>query len=189
MAAPIPVLHTRRLTMRPFQEGDREPFAAINTDPEVMEHFLAPLSREESDQFLDRIQSGFADHGFGLWALVSATEGQLLGFTGLSVPGFTAPFMPAVEIGWRLRRSAWGQGLATEAARAALDFGFRSGGLEEVVSFTSSGNVRSLAVMRRLGMTHDPRDDFLHPRVPPGHPLAHHVLFRISRARWMESRS
>ncbi len=188
MAAPIPVLHTRRLTMRPFQEGDREPFAAINADPEVMEHFLAPLSREESDQFLDRINSGFAAHGFGLWALVSGADGELLGFTGLSVPRFSAPFMPAVEIGWRLRRSAWGQGLATEAASAALDFGFGPGGLEEVVSFTSAGNERSQAVMRQVGMTHEPREDFQHPLVPPGHRLAPQVLFRISRARWLVRR-
>ncbi len=185
MADPIPVLHTRRLTMRPFEEGDREPFAAINADPEVMEHFLAPLSRDESDRFLDRINAGFAAHGFGLWALVSSQMGQLLGFTGLSVPRFPAHFMPAVEIGWRLRKSAWGQGLATEAARAALDFGFGPGGLEGVVSFTNSDNARSLAVMRKLGMTHDPRDDFQHPLVPPGHRLCPHVLFRISRARWM----
>ena len=184
----IPVLHTRRLTMRPFVEGDREPFAAINTDPEVMEYFLAPLTREESDRFLDRINSGFAAHGFGLWALVGTADGELLGFTGLSVPRLSAHFMPAVEIGWRLRKSAWGQGLATEAARAALHFGFGPGGLEEVVSFTSSGNARSLAVMRKLGMIHDPRDDFLHPRVPSGHPLAPQVLFRVSRERWMERR-
>ena len=188
MAVPIPVLRTRRLTMRPFQEEDREPFAAINADPEVMQHFLASLSREEGGRFLDRINSGFAALGFGLWAPVSAPEGQLLGFTGLSVPGFRARFTPALEIGWRLRRSAWGKGLATKAARAALDFGFGSGGLEEVVSFTSSSNARSQAVMRRLGMPHEPRDDFQHPLVPPGRPLAPHVLFRISRARWLERR-
>ncbi len=185
MAAPLPVLRTQRLTMRPFREGDREEFARINADPEVMEHFLAPLSREESDRLLDRINSGFAAHGFGLWALVGAAEGRLLGFTGLSVPGFSAPFTPAVEIGWRLRRSAWGQGLATEAATAALDFGFGSAGLEEVVSFTSVGNTRSQAVMRRLGMTHDHGGDFQHPLVPPGHHLAPHLLFRISRERWV----
>ena len=188
MAAPLPVLRTQRLTMRPFREGDREEFARINADPEVMEHFRAPLSREESDRLLDLINSGFAAHGFGLWALVGAAEGRLLGFTGLSVPGFSAPFTPAVEIGWRLRRSAWGQGLATEAATAALDFGFGSAGLEEVVSFTSVGNIRSQAVMRRLGMTHDHGGDFQHPLVPPGHHLAPHLLFRISRERWVGRR-
>jgi RimJ/RimL family protein N-acetyltransferase len=184
MAADLPVLRTPRLTMRPFLEQDREPFAQMNADPEVMAHFLAPLSREESDQLLDRITVGFAARGFGLWALVGSPDGGLIGFTGLSVPGFSAHFTPAVEIGWRLRRSAWGQGLATEAARAALDFGFGRAGLEEVVSFTSLGNVRSQAVMRRLGMTHDRRDDFDHPLVPRGHPLARHVLFRVSRERW-----
>ncbi len=184
MASDLPVLRTPRLTMRPFLEQDREPFAQINADPEVMAHFLAPLSRGESDRFMDRITAGFAAHGFGLWAMVGGADGELIGFTGLVVPGFLAPFTPAVEIGWRLRRSAWGQGLATEAAQAALNFGFGRAGLEEVVSFTSLGNVRSQAVMRRLGMTHDPTDDFDHPLVPRGHPLARHVLFRISRERW-----
>jgi RimJ/RimL family protein N-acetyltransferase len=112
-----------------------------------------------------------------------------MGFTGLSVPGFEAPFTPAVEVGWRLARWAWGNGYATEAATAALDFGFSRAALDEVVSFTSFQNIRSQAVMQRLGMTRDPTDDFEPPRIPPGHRLRPHVLYRISRQQWTARRA
>jgi ribosomal-protein-alanine N-acetyltransferase len=111
-------------------------------------------------------------------------DGVLLGFTGLARPSFEAPFTPAVEIGWRLAAHAWGQGYATEAARAALAFGFATVGLEEIVSFTVPANERSRRVMERIGMTHDPRDDFDHPKLPPGHPLRRHVLYRLPRRAW-----
>jgi RimJ/RimL family protein N-acetyltransferase len=179
----VPAIRTERLVLRRWLERDRAPFAAMNADPEVMEHFPTPLSREESDAFVDRIEAGFDEHGFGLWALEVRTSGAFIGFTGLSVPSFEAAFLPAVEIGWRLRRSAWGKGYATEAARAALDLAFDEIRLGEVVSFTSWVNCRSRAVMRRLGMTHDAADDFDHPRVPPG-PLRRHVLYRMTEVRW-----
>jgi ribosomal-protein-alanine N-acetyltransferase len=156
----------------------------MNADPEVMEHFPSVLSREESDALVDQIVAGFERDGFGLWAVELGDGGRFMGFTGLSVPGFAAPFTPAVEVGWRLARWAWGSGFATEAATAALDFGFSRAGLDEVVSFTSHENVRSQAVMRRLGMYRDPADDFEHPRIPAGHRLRLHVLYRISRQRW-----
>ena len=176
-------ISTERLVLRRWLERDRAPFAAMNADPEVMAHFPAPLSREESDAFVDRIEAGFDEHGFGLWALEVRSSGVFMGFTGLAVPSFEAAFTPAVEIGWRLQRSAWGGGYATEAARAALDVAFDQIGLREVVSFTSTVNERSQAVMRRLGMTHDPADHFDHPRVPPG-PLRRHVLYRMTEVRW-----
>jgi ribosomal-protein-alanine N-acetyltransferase len=176
-------ISTERLVLRRWLERDRAPFAAMNADPEVMAHFPAPLSREESDVFIDRIEAGFDQHGFGLWALEVRSNGVFIGFTGLAVPTFEAAFTPAVEIGWRLQRSAWGAGYATEAARGALDVAFDQIGLREVVSFTSTVNERSQAVMRRLGMTHDPADDFDHPRVPPG-PLRRHVLYRMTEVRW-----
>ena len=144
-----------------------------------MEHFPATLSREDSDALAERIEAGFDEHGFGLWAVEA--DGEFIGFTGLSVPRFTAPFTPCVEIGWRLARSAWGRGYATEAARASLEDGFGRAGLTEVISFTAVQNVRSQAVMGRLGMTHDPADDFDHPALPAGHPLRRHVLYRIRR--------
>jgi RimJ/RimL family protein N-acetyltransferase len=178
------MLRTERLLLRRWRPADREPFAAMNADPEVMRHFPAPLTRAESDAGVDRIEAEFEERGFGLWALEVAASGEFIGFTGLSVPRFEAHFTPAVEIGWRLARPAWGHGYASEAARRALASAFDDHGLTEVVSFTSQSNVRSQAVMRRIGLTHDPADDFGHPRLAPGHPLHRHVLWRISAAHW-----
>ena len=179
-----PTIRTERLVLRRWLQRDRGPFAAMNADPEVMAHFPAMLSREESDALVERIEAAFDQHGFGLWALEVRSTGTFIGFTGLSVPGFEAAFTPAVEIGWRLQRSAWGQGYAAEAARATLEVAFDQIGLPEVVSFTSTVNDRSRALMHRLGMTHDPADDFDHPRVPPGSPLRRHVLYRLTTNRW-----
>jgi RimJ/RimL family protein N-acetyltransferase len=172
-------LQTERLLLRRWRPEDRAPFAAMNADPEVMEHFAARLTPAESDAFVDRIEAGFAEHGFGLWALEVRDTGEFIGFAGLSVPSFPAHFTPAVEVGWRLARPAWGHGYASEAARRALTEGFTTYGLAEVVSFPTVANVRSQAVMRRIGMTHDPADDFGHPRIAPDQPTHRHVLWRI----------
>ncbi|HEX3749624.1 MAG TPA: GNAT family N-acetyltransferase [Streptosporangiaceae bacterium] len=172
-------LETERLLLRHWRPEDRAPFAAMNADPEVMEHFPARLTRAESDAFVDRIEAGFAEHGFGLWALEVRDTGEFIGFTGLSVPSFPAHFTPAVEVGWRLARPAWGHGCASEAARRALTEGFTTYGLAEIISFTTVANVRSQAVMGRIGMTHDPADDFGHPRVAPDEPTHRHVLWRV----------
>ena len=150
-----PELRTDRLLLRHWREEDREPFAEMNADPEVMRHFPSRLTRAESDAFFDRVEQGFADRGFGLWAVEA--DGELVGFTGLSVPRFHVAWMdtreqPVVEVGWRLRRSAWGLGYATEAARECVRFAFEDLGRDEVVSFTVVGNLRSRAVMERLGM-------------------------------------
>src|SRR6202035_4615529 len=153
-------------------------------DPRVMEHFPAPLARADSDRLIARIEAGFDRRGYGLWALELLDTGQLLGFTGLEVPSFEATFTPAVEVGWRLARSAWGRGYATEAALATLAFGFEQAGLGEIVSFTSTPHLRSRAVMERIGMTHDPTDDFDHPELEDGDPLRRHVLYRISLDDW-----
>lgn len=177
-------MRTSRLLLSRWRPEDLEAFAAMNADPEVMEFFPAPLERASSDALVDRIKAGFAEHGFGLWALKVASSGGFVGFTGLSVPGFAAAFMPAVEIGWRLARRAWGQGYATEAAAAVLDAAFGPLGLTAVVSFTSVANLRSQAVMRRLGMTHDPAEDFDHPSLAPDHDLARHVLYRMLPPPW-----
>jgi len=175
-----PELVTERLLLRRWRPADREPFAAMNADPRVMEHFPAPLSRAESDELVDSIEAGFERQGFGLWAVELRDGAEFVGFAGLAVPSFEAHFTPAVEVGWRLARPAWGNGYATEAGRAALEFGFGPRELAEVVSFTSVGNRRSRAVMERLGMSHDPGEDFDHPRIEPGDPLRRHVLYRIS---------
>lgn len=178
----VPELETARLRLRRWRDEDRAPFAALNADPAVMEHFPRPLTRRESDQLVERIEAGFAANGFGLWALELRATGRFVGFAGLGVPAFDAHFTPAVEVGWRLARTAWGSGYATEAGRAALAYGFEQAELEEVVAFTSVGNERSRAVMRRLGMSHDPAEDFDHPGLPAGHPLRRHVLYRVEGA-------
>jgi RimJ/RimL family protein N-acetyltransferase len=174
------MLRTDRLILRRWRDSDREPFAALNADPAVMEHFPSALTREQSDAMVDAIEAGFDAYGFGLWALEIAETGEFIGFTGLSVPSFDAPFTPTVEVGWRLARPAWGHGYASEAARHAVAHGLHDAGLPEIVSFTTVGNVRSRAVMERIGMTRDPADDFDHPRLPVDSPLRPHVLYRIS---------
>lgn len=165
--------------MRGWREADRAVWAAMNADPEVMRYFHDTLTREQSDAMLDRMGAALEEQGWGMWALERQDTGELIGFTGLAVPASDLPFLPCVEVGWRLARSAWGLGFATEAARESLRVGFDEVGLREVVSMTSVLNVPSRAVMERLGMTRDPADDFEHPAVPPGHPLRPHVLYRL----------
>lgn len=177
-------LRTDRLILRRWRPTDLEPFAALNADPEVMAHFPTVLDRAASDALAARADAAFDQRGFGLWALEVRADGQFIGFTGLAVPGFRAPFTPAVEVGWRLARTAWGKGYATEAAAAALHDAFGRLGLAEVVSFTAAVNGRSQAVMRRLGMTHDAAFDFDHPGLPAGHRLSRHVLYRLTAERW-----
>ena len=142
------------------------------------------MTRAESDAFAHRIEEHFEADGFGLWALEVRATGAFVGFTGLARQTFEAAFNPSVEVGWRLARDAWGHGYATEAGLASLGFAFETFGLDEVVSITTARNVRSQAVMRRLGMTRDPADDFEQAHFPVGHPLRPAVLHRISRARW-----
>ena len=179
--SPPPELTTERLRLRRWRPEDLEPFAAINADPLVAEHFPSLLSRHESDALAARIEAHFAEHGFAQWAVEIPGEAPFAGFIGLSVPRFEAHFTPCVEIGWRLAASCWGRGYATEGAHAALAFGFEALGLEEIVSFTVPANVRSRRVMEKLGMRRDPADDFEHPLLPPGHRLRQHVLYRLAR--------
>ena len=179
-----PVLTSERLLLRRWSHVDAAPFAAMNADPEVMRYFVAPLDRAASDGLMRRIEEQFDRCGYGLWALEERETSELLGFTGLIEQTFEAHFTPAVEIGWRLRRSAWGHGFATEAARVALAYAFGPADLTEVVSMTTRTNAASQAVMKRLGMTCSPDDDFEHPRLPPGHRLRPHVLHRLTRRQW-----
>jgi RimJ/RimL family protein N-acetyltransferase len=174
-------IRTERLLMRRWRDADRAPFAAMNADPRVMEHFPKVLSREESDATVERICGHLDRHGYAQWAVEILYDATFAGFIGLSVPSFEAHFTPCVEIGWRLAREHWGRGYATEGARVALDYGFAELGLAEIVSFTVPANTRSRRVMEKLGMTHDPRDDFDHPGVADGHALKRHVLYRLRR--------
>jgi len=179
-----PRLRTARLRLRAWRPGDRAPFAALNADPDVMAWLPRTLTREESDALADRIEAAFERQGFGLFAVEAPGVAPFLGFVGLSVPRLEAAFTPCVEVGWRLARQWQGRRYASEAARAALDFGFEEVGLREIVSFTAAGHDASRRVMERIGMRRDPADDFDHPSLPDGSPLRRHVLYRITRADW-----
>lgn len=174
-------IRTDRLLLRRWRPEDRATFAAMNADPRVAEFLLRTLTPEESDALVARIEAHFERRGFGAWALEAPGVAPFLGFVGLVAPSFEARFTPCVEVGWRLAFEHWGRGYATEAARAAVAAGFFGFGLEEIVSFTVPANHRSRRVMERIGMTHDPADDFDHPAVPEGHPLRRHLLYRIRR--------
>jgi RimJ/RimL family protein N-acetyltransferase len=174
-------LTTERLRLRPWRPEDLPHFAALNADPRVMEHFPRVLTEEESNRQAAWVAEHFEKHGFGSWAVEVIGGAEFVGFVGLSIPAFEAHFTPCVEIGWRLAYDHWKHGYATEAARAALACGFQRLGLEEIVAFTVPANHRSIAVMQRLGMTRRPAEDFDHPRLPPGHPLRRHVLYRLRR--------
>lgn len=189
MFATIPTLTTDRLLLRSWRDSDLEPFAALNADPEVMEFMRWPLTRADSDAWVGRINASWTANGYGLWAVEVVGGSEFVGFVGLADALFDAPFTPAIEVGWRLARSAWGNGYATEGARAALSYGFRDAGLPEILTFTASANVRSRAVMERLGMVRDPDGDFDHPAVPEGHRVRPHVLYRLTGDAVREFRS
>jgi RimJ/RimL family protein N-acetyltransferase len=176
------VLNTSRLTMRRWRSSDLEPFAAMNADPEVMRYFPAPLDRAASDAFVARIESRFDERGYGLWALEVSATGVFIGFTGLNPMPDGVPGTGGTEVGWRLARSAWGQGYATEAGRAALELAFNSAGLPEVWSLTAEVNAPSIAVMRRLGLSYV--TTALHPALDPTSELAPHVFYRIRAAEY-----
>jgi RimJ/RimL family protein N-acetyltransferase len=185
VSAAVITLCGPRVVLRPWRDADRAPFAALNADAHVMEHLPAPLTADESDAMLARAQAALQAQGWGNWAL--EIDGQFAGFTGLSRPRFAAHFTPCVEIGWRLARRFWGAGYATEAAQLALRHGFTALALPEIVSFTATTNLRSQRVMQRIGMRRDANGDFGHPRLPPGHPLQRHVLYRLARSDWVHS--
>jgi RimJ/RimL family protein N-acetyltransferase len=176
-------IETERLRLRQWRMSDREPFAALNADARVMEFFAVPLTREGSDAMVDRCRGLIEERGWGLWAAEIKHSGAFAGFVGLHIPVPVLPCSPCVEIGWRLAFEHWGHGYASEAAAAALQVGFETLDLPEIVSFTAIRNKRSIAVMQRLGMLRDP-DTFEHPSVPPGSCLREHCLYRLPRERW-----
>lgn len=177
-APPISLL-TERLRLRRWRPDDRAPFAAMNADPEVMRYFPGPLSAADSDALADRLESGFEEQGFGLWAVERLDAGEFIGFTGLTQMHPGSPGAGGVEVGWRLSASAWGRGFATEAARAAVVDGWERWGLERIWSWTAVLNTPSQAVMRRLGMHEHARS--MHPDLPEGHPLREHVTYVLDR--------
>jgi RimJ/RimL family protein N-acetyltransferase len=174
-------IRTERLLLRRWRRSDLDPFAALNADPRVMEYLPSSLSRAQSDELAQRSDFHLERHGYGLWAAEIPGVTPFAGFIGLSTPRYDAAFQPCIEIGWRLDVAHWGKGYATEGARVVLAHGFDVLQLDEIVSITTVGNIRSRRVMEKLGMTSDPADDFDHPLLHEGHPLRPHVLYRIRR--------
>jgi RimJ/RimL family protein N-acetyltransferase len=175
------MIETPRLRLRPWTAEDRVPFAEQNADPFVMRFLGGALTREASDAYADRAEQHVAAHGFCKWAVEAPGVAPFIGAVGLSYVKFEAAFTPAVEVAWRLNRRYWGQGYATEAARAAIADGFSRVGLPEIVAITTLDNTPSQRVMERLGMTR--ADPFDHPSYPAGHPLCRHILYRLQRVR------
>jgi RimJ/RimL family protein N-acetyltransferase len=180
------MIETERLRLRPWEARDRAPFAALNGDPEVMRYFPKPLTRAESDALIGRLEARWASDGFSFGVAERRTDAAFLGMVGLARVQFALPETPAgaIEVGWRLARAHWGQGYATEAARAWLDWGFATLAPDEIVAFAVPHNRPSQAVMRRLGMRPDPARSFQHPKLDEGHPLRLHRLFAIARDAW-----
>lgn len=174
-------IRTRRLLLRPWRPEDFQPFAAMNEDLRVMEFFPTVLDRERSDALAVEIQKHIDEHGWGFWAVEIPGEVRFAGFTGLNKLREDLPFAPGIEIGWRLARNFWDKGYASEAAQAVLETGFRRLCLQEIVAFTAVQNVRSRAVMSRIGMVYE-GETFEHPGIAPGHPLKMHVLYRIKNS-------
>jgi RimJ/RimL family protein N-acetyltransferase len=182
-------LTTSRLILRRWRDADLSEFAQLNDDPAVMEFLPRRLSRDESDASALRIRTGMEERGWGFWAVevkgAAQTGSPFIGFVGLSIPSFEAPFTPCVEIGWRLAKEHWGFGYASEAAAASLGFAFEKLRLQQIVAFTVPLNKRSIRVMERIGMSRDPAGDFEHPKLPADHPLRPHVLYRVNRSAWV----
>jgi RimJ/RimL family protein N-acetyltransferase len=186
---PVPpeMLETPRIRLRQWTDADREPFAALNADPVVMEHFPSVLTREQSDAMVDRIHASIERNGWGFWAADDLTGGkpQFAGFIGINIPQAPdLPFQPCVEVGWRLARPFWGKGLASEGARLSLNVGFELLKLDEIVAMTPLRNMRSRAVMLRLGMREAAGEEFEHPQVPVGSHARAMCLYRLPRSLW-----
>ena len=177
-------IKTKRLILRQWCDQDLVPFARLNADPRVREYFPGVLSAQESDASVKLASDHIARCGWGFWAASLIETGEFIGFIGLEDVYFKAHFTPAVEIGWRLAFDHWGKGYATEGAQAALHYGFDHLKLDEIVSFTTLENRRSRHVMEKMGMTHVPKDDFDHPKLPEGHPLSRHALYRLKKTEW-----
>ena len=182
-----PRLQTARLLMREWRDSDREPYAALNADEEVMRHFPSTLTPEQSSEMIDRMSASWRDREFGLWSVERIDTSEFIGFVGLAAPAWQADFTPCVEVGWRLSKRHWGNGFAPEAATATLEWGFANVDLPggEIVSFTTVGNTNSRRVMEKIGMVHDVDGDFDHPLLP-GWSQRRHVLYRIDHRRFAE---
>ena len=181
------ICETKRLILRTWRDDDFQPMCDINQDPLVMAHFPALQDAQTTQRLIDNARRHFDQHGYGLYAVERRDTGEFIGFIGCQVVGFEASFAPATEIAWRLASAYWGNGFATEGARAVLRDAFQRLALPEVVSFTAATNTRSIRVMQKIGLIHDMTGDFEHPRLEPNSPLCRHVLYRLRREQWPES--
>lgn len=175
------------IVLRPWEDPDRQPFAEMSADPSVMEYLLPLTPGKATDAWIDRQLAHLATHGYCFWAVEAKEDGAFVGAVGLLRVSYEAHFTPAVEVGWRIARAFWGRGYAPEAAAAAIQFGFETLQLPEVVANTAPNNQKSRRVMAKLGMVHDAAGDFDHPRMPEGHPLRRQVLYRLTRDRWFSA--
>ncbi len=180
---PAPTLSTKRLLLRQWEESDLPLFAKMNADSRVMEWFPSTLSKEESNTLAEKIQHELQEKEYGLWAVEVVGIAPFIGFVGLHYHDYSAPFTPCIEIGWRLAYEHWGKGYAYEAASRVLDYAFNTLKLKEIVSFTTPENTRSWGLMKKLGMTHNPKDDFYHPKLPKDHPFSFHVLYKLKHPK------
>lgn len=181
-------LATRRLLLRGWEPADAVEFARLNADEQVMQYLLGPVTRQHSDAQIERFHQHACAHGFGRWAVEVRGGTRFIGTVGLSFVPYAAHFGPCVELTWRLAHPHWGHGFASEAAGAAMAYGFERLGLPEIVAATVPANVRSRAVMERIGMAYDADDDFAHPLLATDHPLSQHLLYRMSREMWLHGR-
>jgi RimJ/RimL family protein N-acetyltransferase len=174
-------LRTERLLLRRWRDSDREPFFLINSDPRVMEFYPKPFTRNESDDVMDRYETSFNENGFGRFAVERCSDAVFLGMAGILTATHPARQETFIDIGWRLSSDYWGHGFATEAARTIVRHAFEDLNLDALVALAAAANVRSVRVMQKLGMAHNPSDDFDEPQFPIGHPARHHVLYRLQR--------
>jgi RimJ/RimL family protein N-acetyltransferase len=175
------IIETKRLILSTWKESDAEPYFKINQDPKVIEYLRGPLTMEQVQDFIDTVNACQNKYGYALWAARLRTTGTLIGYIGLNYVDWPAHFTPATEVGWRLGSPYWGQGLATEGALAALDYGFNQCQLTEIVSFTVPANQRSIRVMEKIGLKRDLQGDFAHPKLAANHPLSRHILYRLKK--------
>jgi RimJ/RimL family protein N-acetyltransferase len=180
------IIETKRLILRTWNNEDTEAYYAINQDPKVIELLLGPLTRNKVTDFILAANKHQEKHGYTLWAIELKKTGELLGFTGLNYTDWQAHFTPAVEIGWRLGSQHWGNGYATEAAKASLEYGFKKCELKEIVSFTVPANIRSINVMKKIGLIHDTNGHFAHPKLPVDHRLSKHILYRLTADQYLQ---
>jgi len=178
------IIETERLYLRTWQASDAKPYFDINQDQKVIEFLLGSMTMEAVNQFMNAKNQQQVERGFTLWATELKATRELIGYVGLNYTDWEAHFTPAVEVGWRLGSRYWGNGYATEGAKAALEFGFNTIGLNEIVSFTVPMNNRSLRVMEKIGLRYDPKDDFRHPKLALDHPLSQHVLYRLKKENY-----